>query len=100
MSSPQTISTPVRRFISILVMLLLLAVFLSLYFFKYVPQQKNDFNGRAFTELKSVTDAFSGRDDACQQVVLWKKSQLPNTIWLDKDNSNKWGIYYGLDTPT
>ncbi len=56
MSSPQTISTPVRRFISILVMLLLLAVFLSLYFFKYVPEQKSDYNRRAFMELKSVTD--------------------------------------------
>jgi hypothetical protein len=99
MSSPQTISTPVRRFISILVMLLLLAVFLSLYFFKYVPQQKNDYHGRAFAELKSVTDAFSDRDDACQQVVLWKKSQLPDIIWLDKDNSNRWGIVYGLDSP-
>ena len=99
MSSPQTISTPVRRFVSILVMLLLLAVFLSLYFFKYVPQQKNDYNGRAYTELKSVTDAFSGRDDACRQVVLWKTTHLPDKISLDKDNSNKWEIVYGLDSP-
>ncbi len=96
MSSPHTISTPVRRLVSILVMLLLVGIFLSLYYFKYVPQQKNDYNGRAFAELKSVTDAFSGRDDACQQVVYWKESHLPDTIWLEKNNADEWGIFYGL----
>jgi hypothetical protein len=96
MSSPQTISTPVRRFISILLMLLLLAVFLSLYFFKYVPEQKSDYNKRAFMELKSVTDAFSRRDAAYQQVFSWtpgSHSKQPDTIGLEVNEGN-WKVVY------
>ena len=96
MSSPQTISTPVRRFVSILLMLLLLAVFLSLYFFKYVPEQKSDYNKRAFMELKSVTDAFSRRDAAYQQVFSWtpgSHSKQPDTIGLEINEGN-WKVVY------
>jgi hypothetical protein len=96
MSSPQPISTPVRRFISIFLMLLLLAVFLSLYFFKYVPQQKSDYNKRAFTELKSVTDAFSGRDKACQQVVFWKQGKSADLITITSKDGSQYNLVYGV----
>ncbi len=96
MSSPKTTNTPVRRLISILLMLLLLAIFLSLYFFKYVPQQKSDYNGRAFMELKSVTDAFSDRDLACQQVARWLFDKQPDSVWLATDKTGKWDIVYQL----
>jgi len=96
MSGPQTTNTPVRRLISILVMLLLLAVFLSLFFFKYVPQQKSDYNRRAFMELQSVTDAFSRRDAAYQQVFSWSPgshARQPDLIRISNDNG-KWEIVY------
>jgi hypothetical protein len=99
MSSPQTISTPVRRFISILAMLLLLAVFLSLYFFKYVPEQKSDYNRRAFLELKSVIDAFNGRDLAYQQVVRFLNGE-PHSIAIGQDTAYKWDIAYPVDKKT
>jgi hypothetical protein len=102
MSSPQPISLPVRRFVSILLMLLLVSIFLSLYFFKYVPEQKNDYNRSAFLELKSVTDAFTGRDAAYQQVVTFLYSE-PHSIAIAQDTAYKWNIVYPLvqkkDTP-
>ncbi len=99
MSSPKTTNTPVRRLISILVMLVLLGIFLRFYYFKYVPQKKSDYNGRAFTELKSVTDAFSDRDAACQQVARWLYDQQPDSVWLGPDNTGKWDIVYRLASP-
>jgi hypothetical protein len=101
MSGPHTTNTPVRRLISILVMLLVLAVFLSLYFFKYVPQQKSDYNRRAFMELQSVTDAFSRRDAAYQQVFSWSHGshgQLPDSTQIKNENG-KWKIVYKTSAP-
>jgi len=69
MSSPTTNNTNTRRIISSLVVMSILAVFLSIYFLKYVPNQKHDYNRRAFVELGSVTDAFNRRDQAYLQVV-------------------------------
>lgn len=44
--------------------LLILGIFLSLYFFKYLPKQQNDYNRRAFLELGQIEKAVQSRNSA------------------------------------
>jgi len=81
MSGRANTNTSLRRLISLLFILALPAIFLSLYFLKYVPQQRNDFHRRAFLELSQIERAFRDRNDAYVQAIrysLAKKS--PDSI--------------------
>ncbi len=50
------------RVLPVTLILLLLGIFMSLYFFKYVPQQQNAFNNRAFMELGQIEKAVEVRN--------------------------------------
>jgi hypothetical protein len=84
MTSPATAKTSVRRIISSLVVAAIFGVFLSIYFLKYVPQQKRDYNRRAFVELGSVTDALNKRDEAFLEVVKNLQNSKTDTNTLDE----------------
>lgn len=73
MSSPKNTTTPARHYISIVSVLILLSIFLSLYFLKYVPEQRSDYNERAFRELRSITDAFEARANAWLNIPFYSK---------------------------
>lgn len=70
MSNPKNTTTSARHYISIVSMLVLLGIFLSLYFLKYVPEHKRDYNQRAFRELRTVTDAFEARANSYLQIPI------------------------------
>src|SRR5258708_3073901 len=69
MSAPSNLNTSLRKTISVLFILALLGVFLSLYFFKYIPQRQSDFHSRAFGELHQINEAFEDRDSAYRQAI-------------------------------
>jgi hypothetical protein len=55
------------RVLPVILILLLLGIFMSLYFFKYVPEQQNAFNGRGFMELGQIEKAVQSRN----QGYIW-----------------------------
>ncbi|HWK05585.1 MAG TPA: cache domain-containing protein [Puia sp.] len=69
MSAPSNLNASLRKTISVLFILALLGVFLSLYFFKYIPQRQSDFHSRAFGELHQINEAFEERDAAYRQAI-------------------------------
>ncbi|HEY4335369.1 MAG TPA: hypothetical protein VGM89_05715, partial [Puia sp.] len=61
--------------------LVILGIFLSLYFLKYVPEHKRDYNQRAFQELRGVTEAFVAKANAWLNISTFtKKSKGPLPI--------------------
>lgn len=106
MTTPKTSNTSTRRLINILTILLVLAIFLSLYFLKYVPQQKQDFNERAFKELEEVTDALITQDQAFHDVLpnrmtqtlknLRKEDTPPVVTRIEQDPSGTWCLFYHI----
>jgi len=69
MSGRQNKNSSLRRTISLLFMLTLLAVFLSLYLLKYIPGQRTDFHRRAFLELGQIEKAFRERNMVYIQAI-------------------------------
>ncbi len=57
------------RVLPVFLILLLLGVFMSLYFFKYVPDQQTAFNDRAFQELGQIQKAIQGRDQGYRWAI-------------------------------
>ncbi len=55
------------RVLPVTLILLLLGIFMSLYFFKYIPQQQNAYNNRAFMELGQIEKAVQVRN----QGYIW-----------------------------
>src|SRR5215469_2753525 len=92
MSNPQSTNAS-RRLVSILVMLSLLGVFLSMYFLKYVPDQKREYNQRAFRELQGVADAFLTRSGALEEIdsvsTLAPDDQFRWNLSFQKNNTKK-----------
>jgi hypothetical protein len=92
MSNPQSTNAS-RRLVSILVMLSLLGVFLSMYFLKYVPDQKREYNQRAFRELQGVADAFLTRSEALEEIdsasTLAPDDQFRWNLSFQKNNTKK-----------
>src|SRR6201988_1363083 len=66
---PATTNTPIRRTVGILTILALVAVFFSLYFFKYVPEQKRNLHQRAFSQLEQIKSAFNNRSDTYERTI-------------------------------
>ena len=62
MSGGAGTNTSIRKMISALLLLGLLAFLLSIYFLKYVPAQRSDFNRRAFLELSQIEKAIQERN--------------------------------------
>jgi len=73
MSNPKNTTTSARHYISLVSVLVILGIFLSLYFLKYVPEHKRDYNQRAFQELRSVTEAFTAKATAWLNISLFTK---------------------------
>ncbi|HEY6900675.1 MAG TPA: hypothetical protein VI233_08540, partial [Puia sp.] len=59
----------IRRIIPVTLTLLILGVFLSLYFFKYLPRQKDNYNRRAFLELEQIEKAIQSRNTAYSRAL-------------------------------
>jgi hypothetical protein len=57
------------RALPVFLILLLLGIFMSLYFFKYVPDQQAAFNDRAFQELGQIQKAIQGRDQGYRWAI-------------------------------
>ncbi len=55
---------PLRKLAGVFLIMIILAIFLSLYFFKYVPSEQKDFHHNAFLELKQVETALQERNKA------------------------------------
>ena len=64
MSRSPSLNTSLRKMISALLLVGLLAFLLSLYFLKYVPAQRTDFHRRAFLELGQIERAIQERNSA------------------------------------
>jgi len=86
MSNSKNTTTSARHYISIVSVLVLLAIFLSLYFLKYVPEHKRDYNQRAFRELRIVTDAFEAKLNAYQSMPdftrKWRRTPSFDSLLL------------------
>lgn len=54
----------IRKIIPAALTLLVLGIFLSLYFFKYLPRQQTGYNRRAFLELEQIGNAIQSRNSA------------------------------------
>jgi hypothetical protein len=64
MSDPKNTASATRRTIGALLVLTIIGIFLSLYFLKYVPSQRNDFHNRAFLELSQIANAYRLHEEA------------------------------------
>ena len=71
-----------RKLIGVIVILLLLCVFFSLYFFKYIPYQQQLVNGRAFRELEQIGTGLTNKSDAYSGAIRWflKKRSTGNPL--------------------
>ena len=61
--------------------LAVLGIFLSLYFFKYIPRQQYDHNRRAFLELEQIEKAIQSRNAGYSRAIAFipdeKQSRKP-----------------------
>lgn len=62
-------NTIVRTIIPVMLTLLVLGIFLSLYFLKYIPGQQSRFNNRAYMELQQIAKAVQRRDQGYVQAI-------------------------------
>src|SRR5258708_21722409 len=83
MSAPSNLNACLRKTISVLFILVLLGVFLSLYFFKYIPQRQSDFHSRAFGELHQINEAFEDSDSAYRQAIRNFLERAPRNFLKD-----------------
>lgn len=61
----------IRKIIPAVLTLLILGIFLSLYFFKYLPRQQDDYNRRAFLELEQIEKAIQSRNGAYTRAMTY-----------------------------
>jgi len=61
----------IRRIIPAVLTLLILGIFLSLYFFKYLPRRQDDYNRRAFLELEQIEKAIQSRNGAYTRALTY-----------------------------
>jgi len=61
----------IRKIIPAVLTLLILGIFLSLYFFKYLPRQQDDYNRRAFLELEQIEKAIQSRNGAYTRALTY-----------------------------
>ncbi len=71
MSGSPKQGTWLPKIIGAIVISLILSVFLSLYFFKYVPSQQQLLNGRAFRELEQIGSGIQNKNDAYSTAIHW-----------------------------
>ncbi|HEY4290647.1 MAG TPA: cache domain-containing protein [Puia sp.] len=65
----------IRRIIPVMLTLLVLGVFLSLYFLKYLPQQKAEYHRRAFLELEQIEKAAQSRNNAYTRALNYIRDE-------------------------
>jgi len=61
----------VRTIIPVMLTLLILGIFLSLYFLKYIPGRQSSFNDRAYMELQQIAKAIQRRDNGYVQAIRY-----------------------------
>jgi hypothetical protein len=59
-----------KRFAGIFLIIILLAIAICIYFFKYVPEQRNVFHRSAFLELSQIERAFQERTLAYRAAIM------------------------------
>src|SRR5450432_108476 len=64
-----TFSKWIRELASTFAILIVLAIFMCLYFLKYVPNKRSEFNRGAFLELNQMKDAFRYRNQAYRDAI-------------------------------
>jgi hypothetical protein len=64
-------NTIVRTIIPVMLTLLILGIFLSLYFLKYIPGRQSRFNDRAYMELQQIAKAVQRRDNGYVQAIRY-----------------------------
>jgi len=64
-------NTIVRTIIPVMLTLLILGIFLSLYFLKYIPGRQSSLNDRAYMELQQIAKAVQRRDNAYVQAIRY-----------------------------
>ncbi|MBS1661505.1 MAG: cache domain-containing protein [Bacteroidetes bacterium] len=102
----------IRRIIPATLTLLILGIFLSLYFFKYLPRQKDNFNRRAFLELEQIEKAVQSRNTAYSRALdIYAQRRVVNALFrsfkdltLSKSNSTSAklspnGVQFIVDEP-
>jgi hypothetical protein len=67
---------PIRKIIPITLMLLILGIFFSIYFFKYVPDQQHVLNNRGFLELQQIQNALQDKETGYEKAI---RVSLQNT---------------------
>jgi hypothetical protein len=77
MSASLNTNAPLRKMISVLLIVGLLAFLLVLYFLKYVPDQRSDFHRRAFLELSQIEKAVQARNKAFIEVIRNSVDSMP-----------------------
>jgi hypothetical protein len=61
----------VRTIIPVMLTLLILGIFLSLYFLKYIPGRQSSLNDRAYMELQQIAKAIQRRDNGYVQAIRY-----------------------------
>jgi hypothetical protein len=69
MSADNEPAKPIRKVIPITLMLLILGVFFSIYFFKYVPDQQSTLNNRGYRELQQIEQALDDKEAGYKKAI-------------------------------
>src|ERR1700754_1088057 len=60
---------PIRKVIPITLMPLILGVFFSIYFFKYIPDQQSTLNNRGYLELQQIEHALDDKEAGYKKAI-------------------------------
>ena len=71
MDQPRKWASWLPKLIGAITITLLLCIFFSLYFLKYLPYQQQLLNGRAFQELEQIGNGLLNKNDAYSTAIHW-----------------------------
>ena len=71
MDQPRKWAAWLPKLIGAITITLLLCIFFSLYFLKYLPYQQQLLNGRAFQELEQIGNGLLNKNDAYSNAIHW-----------------------------
>jgi hypothetical protein len=88
-----SISKRIRELASTFIILILLAIILCFYYFKFVPERRTEFHRNAFLELSQMESALQSRDAAYRDAIQNILKQSP----LDENSLLKFNFEAGTE---